>query len=290
MAPPRDEGTRSVSMWPWPFPGMLECGRCCDASDAGGDNAHVVTSGPRGLSRRDLLRRADLQSEGAGAHLASRPAVTLSDGVYEGQWKMHPKLGEVRHGLGVLRKPDGTQYSGQWRNDVADGQGRCVCADGMSYNGEWEDGKQTGHAVQTWADGCKYEGQFLCGLKHGSGVFTCSRGQLIYKGHFVEDKMNGDGYYRFDDGRVYQGQWCQHQMDGDGALEWPDGSRYEGNFAAGLQSGTGTFFYSDGRKYAGQWLEGKQHGHGTIVEVSGQEKRLKWRKGVPLLKVDIATS
>jgi hypothetical protein len=42
--------------------------------------------------------------------------------------------------------------------------------------------------------------------------------------------MDGEGTYRFANGRVYVGQWAMGHMSGYGKMEMPDGSRYEGGY------------------------------------------------------------
>lgn len=45
-------------------------------------------------------------------------------------------------------------------------------------------------------------------------------------------RMDGEGTYRFANGRVYVGQWAMGHMSGHGKMEMPDGSRYEGGYDA----------------------------------------------------------
>ena len=45
-------------------------------------------------------------------------------------------------------------------------------------------------------------------------------------------RMDGEGTYRFANGRVYVGQWAMGHMSGHGKMEMPDGSRYEGGYEA----------------------------------------------------------
>lgn len=44
--------------------------------------------------------------------------------------------------------------------------------------------------------------------------------------------MDGEGTYRFANGRVYVGQWAMGHMSGYGKMEMPDGSKYEGGYEA----------------------------------------------------------
>ena len=46
--------------------------------------------------------------------------------------------------------------------------------------------------------------------------------------------MDGEGTYRFANGRVYVGQWAMGHMSGFGRMEMPDGSKYEGGYETRL--------------------------------------------------------
>lgn len=48
--------------------------------------------------------------------------------------------------------------------------------------------------------------------------------------------MDGEGTYRFANGRVYVGQWAMGHMSGHGKMEMPDGSKYEGGYATWTQT------------------------------------------------------
>ena len=58
---------------------------------------------------------------------------------------------DKRNGYGSLKSPDGSAYTGQWKNDIKHGSG-----------------------IQTWAGsmrGQKYEGQYVNGKFDGSGRY-----------------------------------------------------------------------------------------------------------------------
>ena len=42
--------------------------------------------------------------------------------------------------------------------------------------------------------------------------------------------MNGEGTYKWLDGREYTGSWLRNNMDGCGVYKWPDGRVYEGEY------------------------------------------------------------
>lgn len=46
----------------------------------------------------------------------------------------------------------------------------------------------------------------------------------------MDNNIEGEGEYRWPDGRVYIGQWKENKLEGKGIYTWPDGRKYEGNY------------------------------------------------------------
>ena len=46
-------------------------------------------------------------------------------------------------------------------------------------------------------------------------------------------------------------------MEGQGAFKWPDGRKYEGDFLDDKKEGLGTLYRPNGGKYEGGWKNGK---------------------------------
>lgn len=44
----------------------------------------------------------------------------------------------------------------------------------------------------------------------------------MYEGEFDKNEINGEGEYRWPDGKVYVGQWSDNKMNGTGHLMWND--------------------------------------------------------------------
>lgn len=116
-----------------------------------------------------------------------------------------------KHGCGIYKWPDGSQYVGEWSNNKIDGYGMYLGKDGREYRGQWFDSVMHGVGVYQWADGRKYEGGY------------------------VNDKKEGFGVFEWQDGRKYEGQWFRGKQHGFGRLclkncpwrhaEWDEGKR-----------------------------------------------------------------
>ena len=233
------------------------------------------------------------------SNLEDRQPVELDNGaIYVGQWN---KITGLREGKGVQTWPDGSKYTGYWKdgmangkgrlihadgdvfegdwdNDKAQGQGLYMHADGSQYKGEWGDDKQHGYGVETWADGARYEGHYEHGKKHGMGKFKWIDGST-YNGEFFYNNIHGKGVYEWSDGRRYEGEWKNNKMDGKGVFSWSDGRKYVGEYRNDKKHGYGEFTWPDGRKYMGGWSEGKQHGEGVYISIDGKTRKGEWKDG-----------
>ena len=164
-------------------------------------------------------------------HLGDPATVTSS--IYEGT---------MRHGL---QQGDGTLrfyntvtgklrsvFTGQWHDDVPEGQGSIVDTPGLRYAGGFHLGRFEGHGTANFADGSTYDGTFHDGHANGSGIVTHPNG------------------LRYEGGMFYG------SADGHGVMTMPDGTRYEGDFHLGVPDGQGRLVTSSGQSRA---LEGDWH-------------------------------
>jgi len=127
--------------------------------------------------------------------------------------------GNCENGRGVYRYPDGSEYSGSFRNAKMHGQGTYVYAKrGEKYVGQWRNGVINGQGVYYYRSGNRYDGQWRNGRKNGQGVYLyASRGDR-YEGRFANDKPNGQGTYYYSNGDRYEGQWRNGRKHGQGVL------------------------------------------------------------------------
>jgi len=61
--------------------------------------------------------------------------------------------------------PDGTEYIGDWKNNLVEGRSTMKFPDGREYIGDWKNNKQ-----------------------HGEGVLGDKNGNPLYAGNWVDDK------------------------------------------------------------------------------------------------------
>ena len=221
--------------------------------------------------------------------------VCENQAIYYGEWN---KKDNNRHGRGILLWPDGSKYTGQWRNNYASGKGKLIHSngdiyegewdndkpngygeyiriDGSKYKGNWKNDKQDGKGEEIWADGSKYEGDFNDGKKNGYGIFTWIDGNR-YEGNFKDNYMDGKGKYIFKDKSVYEGEWNKNKIEGKGIFIWPDNRKYEGEFKNGKKDGYGTYTLANGKIYRGNWKEGKKNGEGEVYIPNLNI----WKKGI----------
>ena len=109
-------------------------------------------------------------------------------------WKL------VRHGYGMNmfngnRNEDGilTKYEGYWDKDKKHGDhATAVFQDGSTYTGSFKKDKFEGNGKYEWAQGHKYEGQWKESQMDGNGTFTNANGRVhtgVFKRNFfLNDK------------------------------------------------------------------------------------------------------
>ncbi len=142
--------------------------------------------------------------------------------------------GNCQNGEGVYRYPDGSEYSGDFRNAKMHGQGTYIYAGrGEKYTGEWRNGVINGQGTYFYRSGNRYQGDWSNGHKHGQGTYLYANGDK-YVGDFANDQPNGQGTYYYR-----------------------NGDRYEGEWRGGLKHGRGVM-YENGQRIVGEWQENRK--------------------------------
>lgn len=101
----------------------------------------------------------------------------------------------------------------------------------------------------------------------------------------------GEGIFRWPDGRSFEGQFKAGMKSGYGVLiSARNGNRYEGTFEQDVRSGLGVFQSRDGTVYRGQFADDKMHGY--VVKQSPENKLdlQKWQQGELELTIPLVAS
>ncbi len=178
----------------------------------------------------------------------------------------------------TMKFPDGSRYTGEFKDGVPHGHGVATYLFGEKYEGEFKNGMPDGQGIFTYSDGSEYEGEFSNGVPEGQGCFNYASGER-YTGEVRNGERNGQGTTLYLDGSTYTGSWKDNEFDGLGTFTRVDGYRYEGEWRAGRKHGQGTLVYPDGRTYAGEFKRGKPNGQGTLTYPDGRIVRGFFKNG-----------
>ncbi len=138
--------------------------------------------------------------------------------------------GNCDTGRGTYRYPDGSEYSGDFRNAKMHGQGTYVYAGrGEKYVGEWRNGIINGQGTYYYRSGNRYDGEWRTGRKHGQGTYLYAGRGDKYVGEFANDQPNGQGIYYYSNGDRYEGEWRNGRKHGQGVL-YENGQRIVGEW------------------------------------------------------------
>lgn len=89
-----------------------------------------------------------------------------------------------------------------------------------------------------------------------------------YEGAMRNGVPEGEGTFRYDDGRRYDGMFSGGRFNGAGRMTYPDGRRVVAQFRDDYEV-SGTITFADGRVYEGQLLKGIPQGKGTLTMRDG---------------------
>jgi len=134
------------------------------------------------------------------------------------------------HGRGSLTYPDGSKYTGQWKNGKRHGQGTLIFADGDKFVGRWENNLRNGQGTYTWTSGSEYSGAWKDGLQNARGTMTYPDGSK-YTGQWKNGKRHGRGTFVDVAGIKHVGRWKDGAM-----LDQPE-------TASNTEKSSGTGFY-----------------------------------------------
>lgn len=169
---------------------------------------------------------------------------------------------------GKAHLPDGSVYTGSYRNGLMHGKGRLEWPNGNVYEGGFRDGLANGRGRLTMSNGDRYEGEFHGGQMHGKGTLHYRNGDR-YKGNFVQGAMSGKGELRIHNGDVYTGEFSKDYINGQGRYVFAHGDVYEGTFRDNAPNGKGRIMYENKSTYEGELKDWQMHGQGVFTTSNG---------------------
>jgi len=120
-----------------------------------------------------------------------------------------------------------------------------------------------------FADGSSYEGEVANQggkrVRHGQGVYRTASEE--YTGSWENDKMSGQGVYKYRSGAVYNGQFIDGKMHGEGKYIFPDGAYYSGSWVENKMSGQGTYCDSAKTTWTGEFYNGMFNSGRSYVSI-----------------------
>lgn len=91
--------------------------------------------------------------------------------------------------FGTFAYGNGTEYVGEFRNNMRNGKGTFTYPDGANYVGEFADNEKRGQGTFTWPNGAKYVGAFAEGIPNGQGAEYGPDGSKVRSGLWAEGEF-----------------------------------------------------------------------------------------------------
>jgi len=201
MASPADAEQRSLAPMMTPLDEVLEM------PEEVQDLQVVTREFPDGQGKFEVVHNSMLSKS---LMSGSFQCTTSTGGImrYEGTFLNDPHAERpTPSGQGVRRNPDGSVYSGQWKDGFYDGHGEWKAPEPSceSFIGEWKKGRKHGFGLQKFANGDSYEGDWASGKFQDRGKYVYANGDE-FMGIFDKGlKLNGTFYFK--DGRVSTRRW-----------------------------------------------------------------------------------
>ena len=201
----------------------------------------------------------------------------------------HPTMSPYDYCFGSFKWDEsGDTYTGEFRNDKANGRGimkwgkKSIFA-GQIYIGDFRDNKRHGMGKYIYPSGSEYIGEVQNDQRSGVGVFNWVNGDR-YLGNWVSGKKHGTGKLFYKNGGIYEGEFSEGIIEGQGEYTFPKGSgervKYTGEHQRDLANGHGVLIFRDGSKYEGTFKNDQLHGPGKMTEADGTEIFGIWKNGV----------
>ena len=163
------------------------------------------------------------------------------------------------NGKGIFITIKGNKSVGDLLNNRLHGKGKLTTRN-VQYSGDFKYNKMDGNGKIIFNNGHQYEGEFRENQINGKGKFIWQNGD-IYEGIMLKGKMNGYGKYTYaSNGQIYEGFFTNGVKRGDGKITYPNGKIYEGKFVNGVPQGHGVIT-QNGESFPVVFRDGKAHSY-----------------------------
>lgn len=109
-------------------------------------------------------------------------------------------------------------------------------------------------------------------LKNPDTYLMKFRPEMGYTGEWKNDKKNGQGVYRWENGMIYEGEWVDNRRTGRGKFVWPNQQSFDGQWVDDKRSGPGSLTLPDGSRMEGVWTNDVLNGQ---VKLFGKDGNLQ---------------
>ena len=123
-----------------------------------------------------------------------------------------------------------------------------------------------------------YEGKWKDDRQEGIGTEKWNNG-TSYTGEFKLGQKTGKGKFKYIDDANYTGNFLNNQMHGKGIYIWSDGREYNGDWKYNKIEGEGVFKWPDERRYIGHYKNDKKDGYGIFEWPNGKKYKGFWKNG-----------
>ncbi|MBP9153000.1 MAG: hypothetical protein KBF73_12005 [Flavobacteriales bacterium] len=120
----------------------------------------------------------------------------------------------------------------------------------------------------------KYPGKFkvIYQLKDPDTYLMEFKYDLDYTGEWKDDKKEGKGVFRWENGMSYEGDWKANKRSGHGKFTWPNKQVFDGTWVDDRRTGAGVLYMPDGSRYEGVWTNDNLNGKVKLFDKDGKLK------------------
>ncbi|KAK8882787.1 hypothetical protein M9Y10_045428 [Tritrichomonas musculus] len=245
-----------------------------DNSDAGSARSNTTNAsffsqqfGKDGQTPKVIQDRIKKRKPNPGCHLTSKKFAAIrfaSDRCTRGittRAKWHDVDDKAnKNGLRqLIVLDDGTEYVGEWQNNLRHGMGKHYTAEGFYDGGFYEDLYDGKGDYFVWSDktNCEQPGLWY-----------------LYTGEWEAGKFAGQGTKYELNGDVYTGEFSKGKKCGQGQMYYANKDEYQGEWANDMRNGKGTLTKKNGDKFVGIYKDDKRNGEG-VLHILETKRRLE---------------